>query len=197
MIYVYFDKLANMTNQESLDKLSLKSMIYEYRNRILSQFCAACHLPAPMYAKQSDGKPIITNSRLVFNQSHSDESYALAFSLSVRELGVDTESIHRQANFDALARRFFHADEYTLWRDNGCDRVLWLKLWTIKEAVLKANGLGIRMNLNELNAKFINAHQGEIFHRRIGHYRFECIVKGDDIATIAYVSDAWQAWRFY
>lgn len=201
MIYVYFDKLANIVAQaniaqDNLQKSQIKSILFSHRHQILSQFCSQNHLPVPAYAKEPHGKPVVINSQLAFNQSHSDDGYALAYSLSVQRLGVDTESIHRQANFEALARRFFHVDEYAFWQASGCDRVLWFKIWTIKEAVLKASGLGIRMPLHELNAQFASERQGEIIHERIGRYRFECIVMNDDMLTIAYESDEWQVWEW-
>lgn len=198
MIYLHHNKLANISThqQNSTQKSQLKSDIYQYRHRILSDFCLQNDLAVPQYDKTVHGKPIVTQGGFVFNQSHTDDDYLLAYSAYVAEIGVDIECIHRPVQAQRLAERFFHRDEQQLWQSRGYSQEVWFQLWTIKEAVLKANGLGIRMNLNELNAKFINAHQGEIFHKRIGHYRFECIVTGDNVMTIAYVSDAWQAWRF-
>ncbi|WFF39518.1 4'-phosphopantetheinyl transferase superfamily protein [Moraxella nasibovis] len=200
MIYVYFDKLANIIAQaniaqDNLQKSQIKSMLFSHRHQILSQFCSQNHLPVPVYAKQSHGKPVVTNSPLAFNQSHSDDDYALVYSLSVQRLGVDIEGVHRQANFEPLARRFFHADEYALWQASGCDRVLWFKIWTIKEAVLKASGLGIRMPLRELNAQFASERQGEVVHEKIGRYRFECVMVGECVLTVAYEGCV-QAWQF-
>ncbi|MCL1622704.1 4'-phosphopantetheinyl transferase superfamily protein [Moraxella sp. Tifton1] len=171
-------------------------MIHEHRHEILSAFCQQKGMSIPMYGKQKNGKPIITNSRLAFNQSHTDDGYALAFSTSVRNLGVDIENLNRRANFESLAKRFFHADEQALWQQTHKNQQWWLKIWTIKEAVLKANGLGIRLPLNELNAVFINDHQGELYHQLIGCYRFECVMIDGHVMTIAYEGD-WQPWEFY
>lgn len=199
MIYLHHNKLANISThqQNSTQKSQLKSDIYQYRHRILSDFCLQNDLAVPQYDKTVHGKPIVTHGGFVFNQSHTNDDYLLAYSTDVVEIGVDVECVHRPVQAQKLAERFFHANEYTLWQDCDCNRLLWFKIWTIKEAVLKANGLGIRMCLNELNAKFINDYQGELFHEKIGHYRFECVVMNDDVITIAYVSDDWQAWTWF
>ncbi|MFA9485590.1 MULTISPECIES: 4'-phosphopantetheinyl transferase family protein [unclassified Moraxella] len=195
MIYLHHQILVNGVNNQGIRQtMPSKADLRQSRHQILSQFCGRHGLPTPNYDKQINGKPIITNNHLVFNQSHHDTAYVLAWSLSVAELGVDVESVCRQANFEQLARRYFHADEYRYWQENDCDVRLWFRLWTIKEAVIKANGIGIRLALRELNAKFINRHQGEIFHDKMGCYRFECIDMGDDVITIAYTGDVWQAW---
>lgn len=199
MMYVHFEKLVNIANNAKNlnDKIQLKSDIYQYRHQILSQFAINNDLLMPVYDQQMNGKPVVVNSHLVFNQSHDDDNYALVLSLDVHEIGVDIECVNRVVNAKRLAERFFHADEYALWQERGCGRELWFKIWTIKEAVLKANGLGIRLNLNELNAKFTNNNQGVVRHKKIGFYRFECIALDHHVMTIAYASDDWQAWQFY
>ncbi|MDO4442210.1 MAG: 4'-phosphopantetheinyl transferase superfamily protein [Moraxella sp.] len=195
MIYIHFEQLSCiMVNCNIVSADEMKERIHAYRHQMLSSFAKRQQLAVPTYDKLAGGKPIITNSHLVFNQSHHDTAYVLVWSLDVDELGVDIECVNRTVKFESLARRYFHADEYRLWQDSGCDVRLWFRIWTIKEAVLKANGLGIRLTLSELNAKFTNANQGEIYHEKIGHYRFECIDVGDDVVTIAYAGDEWQAW---
>jgi 4'-phosphopantetheinyl transferase len=42
--------------------------------------------------------------------------------------------------FEALAKHAFHPEEYQAWQ--ALDKILLLKVWTTKEAILKASGLG-------------------------------------------------------
>lgn len=143
----------------------------------------------PIYDKSIHGKPFVKNiPNLHFNQSHCQSHYALIYSLTVANIGVDIENISRNLNFDKLAKRYFHLDEYQYWQDNGYDGALWFKLWTIKEAVLKASGLGIRLSLNELNANFITDNSGLVLHDKIGKFYFKNMVMDSTMMTIAYPS---------
>ena len=57
-----------------------------------------------------------------------------------------------------MTQHAFHPEELKQWQALDYDPEYWFKVWTTKEAVLKASGLGIRMNLNELNTQ-IHPHQ--------------------------------------
>lgn len=182
MIYLHHVPLTDIPQEG----LSPKQAIALYRERILGDFCCANRLPKPIFARHQQGKPYIANVNLAFNQSHSPHDYVLAYSLAVSDLGVDIENLTRQVNFDGLANRYFHTDEYRLWQKKHHDKVLWFQLWTIKEAVLKASGLGIRLPLNELKAVFINDDTGYVYHKNIGKFYFQTMVIDACMVTVAY-----------
>lgn len=63
--------------------------------------------------------------------------------MQMRDLGVDVEDLDRKVRFEALAEHYaFHANELQHWHVLEQDRNYWFKVWTTKEAVLKAAGLG-------------------------------------------------------
>lgn len=164
-----------------------RASIHAYRHEILNQFCLTHQLPTPMYAKDIYNKPYCTNiPQLSFNQSHSHSHYVLIFSLNIPNIGVDTENIHRNTNKLKLTQRYFSPDEYQLWQESDRDDLLWFKIWTTKEAVLKAHGLGIRVSLNELNAHFSNIDSGYISHKKIGKFYFKNIQLNNSVMTVAY-----------
>lgn len=185
MIYLHHVPLTDIPQEG----LSPKQAIALYRERILADFCCERGLPKPIFARHQQGKPYIANVNLAFNQSHSQHDYVLVYSLAVSDLGVDIENLTRQVNFDGLAKRYFHADEYQLWQNQQCDKVLWFRFWTIKEAVLKASGLGIRMPLNELKAVFLDDDVGYVYHHDIGKFYFQNIIINDCMVTVAYPFD--------
>lgn len=182
MIYLHHVPLTDIPQEG----LSPKQAIALYRERILGDFCCERGLPKPIFARHQHGKPYVVNVNLAFNQSHSQHDYVLAYSLAVSDLGVDIENLGRRANFDGLANRYFHADEYQLWQNQQCDVAWWFRLWTIKEAVLKASGLGIRLPLNELKAIFINDDTGYVYHKNIGKFYFQTMVIDACMVTVAY-----------
>lgn len=135
-----------------------------------------------------EGKPIAQYPpNFSFNHSHSQRHYALAYSADVKDLGVDIEDLSRKVNMHALAKRSFHVQEYQTWQALGYCRDYWFKVWTIKEAVLKAHGIGIRLDLKSLNT---NAHStwdfGRIDHPMLGIFMYQCLNFTTSVVTIAY-----------
>lgn len=164
-----------------------REFIRRHRHTLLSNFCQNQQLPIPIYDKDNYGKPFTKNiANLAFNQSHCQSDYVLIYSLTVTNIGVDIENINRKVNFKSLAQHYFHSDEYHLWQKHDMAKTFWFRIWTIKEAVLKAHGLGIRLNLNELNAMFIDEYGGVVFHKKIGKFYFKNIIINDCMITLAY-----------
>lgn len=83
-----------------------------------------------------------------FNLSHSEGRGVLLLSLdpSVKSaLGVDLEWVDRPVERHALARRFFTQSESEFATVSAQN---FFKVWTRKEAILKSNGLGLRIELD-------------------------------------------------
>lgn len=103
---------------------------------------ALCFVPGPF------GKPRLADAPdCNFNLSHSDDTALLAIGCS-GELGVDVEVLRGIADAQALARMNYAADECAALaalppaeRDAG-----FLRLWTRKEACLKAIGTGLSVH---------------------------------------------------
>lgn len=97
------------------------------------------------------GKPF-ANGGIEFNLSHSGGEVAIAFARA-QALGVDIERTQRRhADSGEIAQRFFHPREAAaLERLPPAQRALaFLRLWTHKEAVLKAIGHGLSFGLDRL-----------------------------------------------
>ena len=89
------------------------------------------------------GKPRLfapeSKSNVQFSIAHSAQHVAVAFSLS--EVGLDLES-ERPVDTHALSKRFFSSKEADAVRESG-NADLFFRLWTAREAAIKANGRGI------------------------------------------------------
>ena len=128
-----------------------KQQIHHFRNQLLSEQLQVS-IQHEQLATTEHGKPYLVNfPEFYFNHSHSQKNYALATSTNMPDIGVDIEDLDRKVRFEALANHAFHAHELKHWNDLQQDSAYWFKVWTTKEAVLKAAGLGVRLNLNELN----------------------------------------------
>lgn len=110
---------------------------------------------ALQFTQQLHGKPVLGGAdggKLHFNLSHTDDMLVLA--LSRRHcVGVDVEAITRKVELLALAERYFAAHEYAELRvlDDTAQRERFFRLWTLKEAWLKARGLGLRVPLDNFS----------------------------------------------
>lgn len=100
------------------------------------------------------GKPAVESGLqgkvLQFNLSHSNDRAVYVFGWD-RPVGIDIEHVRPMEDVDDFARQFFSDDESALIRSlSGHQKWdFFFKLWTCKEALLKANGSGLSFPLNQ------------------------------------------------
>jgi 4'-phosphopantetheinyl transferase len=102
------------------------------------------------------GKPALKAHRqLHFNLAHSGERAVYALS-AVRPVGIDIEYIARNIEFERVARRFFTATEFAalIKTPAARRRRAFYRLWTAKEAVIKATGKGLAQALDGFEIDF-------------------------------------------
>lgn len=164
-----------------------KQAIYRYRNQLLSKYLAQ-NIQNSDIQRNVHGKPFLTTfPQLQFNHSHSRQYYALASSFELSDIGIDIEDLDRKVRFDALAQHAFHPNELKYWQDLEHDADYWFRVWTTKEAVLKASGLGIRLSLNELDTRMHPSAQGGLCHHpQIGHFAYQNFRLPDCMLTVAW-----------
>lgn len=101
-----------------------------------------------VFSSGSRGKPALpptaTGQTVCFNLSQSHELAVCAVTWN-RPIGIDLERIPTGADSEELAKRFFSPREYTAIRSLPRKRreTAFVRLWTIKEAYLKATGEGL------------------------------------------------------
>ncbi|MDC0662357.1 4'-phosphopantetheinyl transferase family protein [Marinobacter sp. SS21] len=96
------------------------------------------------FATSPLGKPEVGDAACHFNVSHADRACAVA--VSDAPIGIDIERQRQLADLDTLATRVLTRAEYD-WLQNQPHRSHQLiRLWTLKEAALKAAGQGLRMD---------------------------------------------------
>lgn len=167
-----------------------KKAIHSLRNALLSKYFDQS-ITDEQILKSEHGKPYLaSNHKLSFNHSHTKQNYALAMSQQVQDIGVDLEELNRKVRFESLAKHAFHDAELAIWQELDYDAEYWFKVWTTKEAVLKASGLGIRLNLNELNTNIHPNHDGGVCeHPQIGIFAFQNYQISGCMLTVAWRSD--------
>ena len=107
------------------------------------------------------GKPEMSPSEkgVEFNVSHT-EYLALIAVVPDRQVGVDVESINRQLEWNELAERFFTPAESRYLKSLTAEenRRNFFRLWTAKEAYLKAIGKGLSVGLNKVEFSITDPH---------------------------------------
>jgi 4'-phosphopantetheinyl transferase len=102
------------------------------------------------------GKPeIVSNqnpSRLRFNMSHCDGLVLCGITIS-NDIGVDCENVDRQFNLEQLAGRVLSSRErdYLNSVPLTVQKRTFVRLWTLKEAYVKARGLGMALPLQKVS----------------------------------------------
>ncbi len=98
-------------------------------------------LGRPELIPRRDGKPVPS-----FNLTHSCDFAACAI-LHGAPIGIDAEDIRRPINVPEMAGRWFHPSERRLLgRLSETNRTeMFFRIWTLKEAILKTTGHGLRI----------------------------------------------------
>jgi 4'-phosphopantetheinyl transferase len=105
----------------------------------------------------SKGKPrLAAASALRFNLSHSEDVMLVA-TCHGQDIGVDVERILPLPELDQLAHHICHSRELTRLSlcEHDARRALFYRLWTCKEAWLKAQGLGLSESLRDVDMSLV------------------------------------------
>lgn len=111
------------------------------------------------FRKNEFGRPEIavpaTAAGLSFNLSHTRGLVACAVTLG-RTVGIDVEDLGRPTPTAELAERYFSAFERAELRRLPAERQTerFFELWTLKEAYLKARGVGLSLGLDRCSMHF-------------------------------------------
>lgn len=96
------------------------------------------------------GKPELSNRDipLRFNLSHNDQLIICSVCLD-HDIGCDIENINRKISIDSIAKRYFSAAESKalLALPAAIKQSRFFEYWTLKEAFVKAMGIGISFGL--------------------------------------------------
>lgn len=101
------------------------------------------------FARGPYGKPRIDGAPLRFNFSDTKDAVLLGITRE-EEVGVDLETMSRAVDHEAVSGHYFTAEEDADIRSAADGKRRFLELWTRKEAVLKASGVGIMDDLRAL-----------------------------------------------
>jgi 4'-phosphopantetheinyl transferase len=119
--------------------------------------CLSIYRPAEPSAWEFDiepsGKPVLRGDHAIsFNLSHTRGLVACAIGAGI-PIGVDAEGAGRVVDAGAIATRYFSPSEVAALAQFGdpTHRLRFLDLWTLKEAFIKAVGIGLSQPLHSMS----------------------------------------------
>lgn len=113
---------------------------------VKQQLATHLQVPAPTldFSTTAHGRPFLPDyPGTDFNLSHTGEWIALAICPGNGRIGLDIETIDPTFPALEIAREFFLPEE-CLWLSQGPIK-RFFQLWTVKEALMKATGLGMSL----------------------------------------------------
>lgn len=129
---------------------------YILLRKILSNYCAIP--PAQLtFQLNQHGKPYLISEmpfEIFFNLSHSRDCVLFAFTCE-GELGIDIEWMNPNISYLELSSRFFTKEEHEYLSQIPVEEqcAIFYKIWTRKEAFIKALGKGLSHQLSSFNVR--------------------------------------------
>ena len=117
----------------------------------------------PEFVYNEFGKPSFSNLPIHFSLSHCKDAVACA--VSDHNIGIDVESIVTY-NPD-VARRVCTAAELEMLEQSDDKDVDFIKLWTVKEAISKYEGMGLSLPFSEIDTQKYLTFSKIIFNRNL------------------------------
>lgn len=99
-----------------------------------------------------EGRPFVLSPRkdLYFSLSHT-RGLSVCLVASFSEIGMDVESTEEMKDVDSIARHFFSPQENIQIKTSKDPDQAFYKFWTLKEAYLKAQSIGITVPLDSFH----------------------------------------------
>lgn len=126
------------------------------------------------FTRNAHGRPAVAETLLAaaptFNISHTEGLIVIALA-GAGELGVDVEDVSRRSRTQDVAERYFSQVEVRelLTLSEHEQRIRFFDLWTLKEAWIKALGVGLAMPLDSFSFCLSGAGAGIRFAAERDH----------------------------
>ncbi|MCP5468303.1 MAG: 4'-phosphopantetheinyl transferase superfamily protein [Deltaproteobacteria bacterium] len=120
--------------------------------------------------RQEKGKPFVPDKAFHFNLSHSHERAVFAFCQNF-EIGIDLEFLNPKRSIKKIAQRYFAESEKELIENTpqAQRERLAYQLWTAKEALMKGNGEGLELGIDQVIIPFKD--QDKVIHFEEGIFK--------------------------
>ncbi len=175
----HFDSSVNLLSANEFKHYSNMQSENEKNQYLLARFLLKNKLSmyfsdiAPdkwKFNRNEYGKPTIANSEtptwLNFNLAHTRDMVVCAFSGNP-EVGVDIENRNQDIAYRDIAKSIFSSAEFHILANlkfaEGQNQ--FFKFWTLKEAYIKAKGLGLQISLDQFSFQIENNNDVQVIFK--------------------------------
>lgn len=130
-----------------------------------------------LYQKDSFSKPYFKELEINFSSSHH-ENFSIVCAAKKTQCGIDSELI-KSININ-MYNDFLHPNESQFINQQLNSQFTFYEIWTKKEAVLKASGLGVSQDLQS-----IDAHENTVQINNKKYFTKELNISENSITYIA------------
>ena len=155
----YHRVLSAAEHQRFLSQRLPKGQLQFLITRIVLRYLFSLYHPETqpaqwIFEKSETGRPQVdlSQSSLQFNLTHTGNLLLIAVTGSGAP-GVDAEVLGRKADVARIAQRYFSSAEAVQILDSAPElrNELFLRFWTLKEAAVKATGLGLARSITRFS----------------------------------------------
>lgn len=127
----------------------------------------------PQFEYGENGKPsIVGHPDIFFNMSHCQEAAACV--VDDVPVGVDVESL---SHYDKeIAEQVMNAEEQKHITDSAAPCLEFIRLWTMKESLLKMTGDGLAADMRDILKEYNGLHKGDYTFQTTVYNGFVCTV---------------------
>ena len=151
MMAILSEKEQEKANRFHFPHHRLHYIAAHYHFRKLIAMYANCEPSMIQFGSNQFRKPILlapSDTGLQFNMSHSDNVVIFGFGLH-HELGIDIEISRTKRDLELIAESFAPSEIAKLAMLQGSEKSdAFYRIWTRKEAVMKATGRGLALSLS-------------------------------------------------
>ncbi len=164
-IELALEQVSELATDEERQRASRFRKIRDARRFLARRYCVreviASFLEVDpkevLITRLPSGKPVVDTSGLTrparFSSSTSENRLVVGITPNC-ELGIDVETLRPFPDWEPIAARFFSAGENEYLRSRSETATTeFLRLWTAKEAVLKAIGKGVTDSMNQFEVE--------------------------------------------
>ncbi len=173
----YHDEIPEYPLSSHEQNQASKFKYHEHRFKYLQRHYGLYHCLEKHYAVQAAeqqyavgdfGKPHFEGGHLEFSISHDEDYFLIAISDGV--IGCDIEKRDHTLDFHLLARQVFSQYEIVTMESLPTTEICeyFFRIWTRKEAFIKAQGEGLSYGLKHLSMDGKEQKDFEILSRRVG-----------------------------
>ncbi|WP_300672898.1 4'-phosphopantetheinyl transferase superfamily protein [Soonwooa sp.] len=128
-----------------------------------------------LYQKQNGEKAYFKNVEFSFSSSHSEDLVVVCASKTLK-CGIDIEFI--QAREISDLKDFLHPKEQEYLESTNHNLSAFYEIWTRKEALLKAVGLGVSAEFSSVNSLERFTYQNEVYFSKLMQIKsgYQCAI---------------------